>query len=108
MKTNKIQVAVCAVCLTAGAVMTAVLVQIYHELNKLELRDSQQAAADSKLHTTKLLVSVVVALYVVACAIVAIVPWRSWGSRQFSLKTLLIATTLFAVGLGLAVYAARK
>jgi hypothetical protein len=30
-----------------------------------------------------------------------------WLRRQFSLRTLLIATTLVAVGLGLAVWAAR-
>jgi hypothetical protein len=35
------------------------------------------------------------------------IPWIRW-SRRFSLRTLLIATTLIAVVLGLAVYAARK
>jgi hypothetical protein len=34
-------------------------------------------------------------------------PWIRW-SNHFSLRTLLITTTLIAVGLGLAVYAARK
>jgi hypothetical protein len=37
----------------------------------------------------------------------AAAPWIRW-SRRFSLRTLLIATTLVAVVLGLAVYAARK
>jgi hypothetical protein len=35
-----------------------------------------------------------------------ILPWIRWSTR-FSLRTLLIATTLVAVGLGLIVYAAR-
>ena len=34
-------------------------------------------------------------------------PWISW-SRQFTIRTLLIATTLIAVVLGLAAYASRK
>ena len=107
MRPNRIQVAVCVVCLIAAALMTAVLVQSYRELNALQLQAPEQVAAASRLHTTKLLISIVVALYVVACAVVAIVPWSSWANRQFSLKTLLIATTLFAVGLGLAVWAVR-
>jgi hypothetical protein len=36
----------------------------------------------------------------------AVVPWIPW-SRRFSLRTLLIATTLVAVGLGVVVYFAR-
>ena len=35
------------------------------------------------------------------------VPWIPW-SRRFSLRTLLIATTLIAVVLGVAVYVTRK
>jgi len=34
-------------------------------------------------------------------------PWTKW-SRRFSLRTLLIATTLIAVVLGLVVYVARQ
>jgi len=37
----------------------------------------------------------------------AAVPWIRWSAR-FSVRTLLIATTLVAVVLGLAIYAARK
>ena len=40
----------------------------------------------------------------VACA-VSTAPWIRW---RFSLRTLLVATTLIAIGLGLAIYAARK
>jgi hypothetical protein len=40
-------------------------------------------------------------------AVLAVVPWIHWSNR-FSLRTLLIATTLVAVVLGLAVYVARK
>ena len=39
-------------------------------------------------------------------ATLAPVPWIHW-SKRFSLRTLLIATTLVAVVLGLVVYAAR-
>jgi hypothetical protein len=35
-------------------------------------------------------------------------PWLPWWPRRFSLRTLLIATTLVALVLGLAVYAAGK
>lgn len=42
---------------------------------------------------------------VVICGGFALVPWISW---RFSLRTLLIATTLVALALGLALYAARK
>jgi|SRR4051812_22195887 hypothetical protein len=38
--------------------------------------------------------------------IVGVTPWLRW-SRRFSLRTLLIATTLIAVGLGLIVWAAK-
>ena len=43
------------------------------------------------------------------CSIAALAaaPWIRW-SRRFSLRTLLIATTLVAVVLGLIVYAARQ
>jgi hypothetical protein len=41
---------------------------------------------------------------VVAASVVAAVPWIQWRSR-FSLRTLLIATTLVAVGLGAIVMA---
>ena len=40
-------------------------------------------------------------------AVLAAAPWLRW-SKQFSLRTMLIATTLVAVGLGIAVYVARK
>ena len=43
----------------------------------------------------------------IATASIAIVPWIR-PSRRFSLRTLLIVTTLIAVVLGLAIYAARK
>jgi hypothetical protein len=38
------------------------------------------------------------------CAVVAVAPWFRW---RFSLRNLLIATTVVAVGLGLAVYILR-
>jgi hypothetical protein len=40
-------------------------------------------------------------------AIVAAIPWLPWWSSRFSLRTLLIAMTLVAVGLGLIVWLAR-
>jgi hypothetical protein len=43
----------------------------------------------------------------VGCAAFAAVPWLPWWSNRFSLRTLLIATTLVAVVLGLIVYFAR-
>jgi len=43
-------------------------------------------------------------IFVILSAALATAPWLRW---RFSLRTLLIATTLVAVGLGLAVYAAR-
>jgi hypothetical protein len=43
---------------------------------------------------------------VAASSLMAVAPWIKW-SRRFSLRTLLIATTLFAVVLGLIVYATR-
>lgn len=43
---------------------------------------------------------------VVVFVLIAAVPWSPW-SRRFSLRTLLIATTLLAVVLGLAVWSAR-
>jgi hypothetical protein len=39
-------------------------------------------------------------------AVLAVAPWILW-SKRFSLRTLLIATTLVAVVLGMAVYASR-
>ncbi len=42
---------------------------------------------------------------IILAATSGIVPWLRW---HFSLRTLLIATTLIALVLGLAVYAARK
>jgi hypothetical protein len=42
----------------------------------------------------------------IAAATLAYSPWVRW-SKQFSLRTLLIATTLVAVGLGLIVWLAR-
>jgi hypothetical protein len=46
-------------------------------------------------------------LPVILAAVAATVPWLSW-SKRFSLRTLLMATTLFAVVLGLVVYAASN
>ena len=37
-------------------------------------------------------------------SIVGLTPWLPWSSLRFSLRTLLIATTLLAVVLGLTVY----
>lgn len=45
---------------------------------------------------------------VLISAALAAIPWLPWWSRRFSLRTLLIATTLVAVVLGIGVYAARK
>jgi hypothetical protein len=42
-----------------------------------------------------------------ACAVAAIVPWSRQLKWRFSLRTLLIATTLVAVGLGLSVWTMR-
>ena len=42
---------------------------------------------------------------VVFATVSSVLPWIRW---RFSLRTLLIATTLVSVGLGLVVYAARK
>jgi len=44
-------------------------------------------------------------LLVLGGAVFAVAPWLRW---RFSLRTLLITTTLIAVLLGFAVYAARK
>jgi len=41
-------------------------------------------------------------------ATIAAAPWLNYIPRRFSLRTLLIATTVVAVGLGLAVYTLRK
>jgi hypothetical protein len=46
------------------------------------------------------------ATLIALCIGISLVPWFS--RKRFSLRTLLIATTLVAVVLGLAVYAARK
>ena len=40
-------------------------------------------------------------------ALLAYVPWLRFWSTRFSLRTLLIVTTLIAVGLGLIAWAAR-
>jgi hypothetical protein len=42
------------------------------------------------------------------CGIVGVLPWWRRLNGRFSIRTLLIATTLVAVGLGLIVWAARK
>jgi hypothetical protein len=44
---------------------------------------------------------------VLISAALAAISWLPWWSRRFSLRTLLIATTLVAVGLGVVVYASR-
>jgi hypothetical protein len=41
-------------------------------------------------------------------AAAAAVPWLPWWSNRFSLRTLLIATTLVAIVLGLTIYAIRN
>jgi hypothetical protein len=41
-------------------------------------------------------------------AMLAAVPWLPWWSKRFSLRTLLIATTLIAVVLGLIVWQTRQ
>jgi hypothetical protein len=46
-------------------------------------------------------------LLVAALVVVAALPWLPWWSRRFSLRTLLIATTLVAIGLGVAIYLVR-
>ena len=46
-------------------------------------------------------------LLVSASFLVAAVPWLPWWSTRFSLRTLLIVTTLIAVGLALIMYFAR-
>jgi hypothetical protein len=46
-------------------------------------------------------------LLVLVFATLAAVPWLPWWSKRFSLRTLLIATTLIAVILGAIVYAAK-
>jgi hypothetical protein len=46
-------------------------------------------------------------LLVAAFAVVAALPWLPWWSTRYSLRTLLIVTTLIATGLGLAGYFAR-
>jgi hypothetical protein len=43
----------------------------------------------------------------ILCGIIAALPWWLRPSNRFSLRTLLIATTLVAVGLGLIVWAAK-
>ena len=45
---------------------------------------------------------------VMLVAAVGTAPWLPWWSKRFSLRTLLIATTLVAVVLGLVVYVARR
>jgi hypothetical protein len=44
-------------------------------------------------------------LLVLTCGLISVIPWPRW---HFSLRTLLIATTLVAAGLGLLVWAAGK
>jgi hypothetical protein len=46
-------------------------------------------------------------LAVLSTATVGCLPWARW-SKRFSLRTLLMATTIFAVVLGMAVYGIRK
>ena len=46
-------------------------------------------------------------LLVATLVVVAALPWLPWWSRRFSLRTLLIATTLIAVALAAIVYASR-
>jgi hypothetical protein len=41
---------------------------------------------------------------VLSCLVGTVEPWLSWRSKRFSLRTLLIATTLVAVVLGLIVW----
>jgi hypothetical protein len=46
-------------------------------------------------------------VYVISSAVLAALPWMPWAKR-FSLRTLLIATTLVAAVLGLIVWATRQ
>lgn len=46
-------------------------------------------------------------LLVAAAVVGAALPWLPWWSTRFSLRTLLIVTTLIAVGLALVMYFAR-
>ncbi len=52
--------------------------------------------------------NVIAPVWIAALLSVALsaIPWLPWRSKQFSLRTLLIATTLVAVGLGLIVWLA--
>ncbi len=43
----------------------------------------------------------------ILAAIIGGIPWLPWWSTRFSLRTLLIGTTLVAIGLGLIVWAAQ-
>ena len=108
MRFSKLRIAVSTLCLIAGVLMIFVWAQSYNELNGIGLQLPKQGPAASRLHTTKLLVGVLVAIYVVGCIVVAFVPLEWWNRRRFSLKALLIVTTLIAAALGLAVYVARK
>jgi hypothetical protein len=67
--------------------------------------------ARARLRWTRTPVSVYVGapywLLTAAAAALTVVPWIR-PSKRFSLRALLIVTTLIAVGLGLAVYAARS
>ncbi len=56
-------------------------------------------------HPQEMWISLPYWLLVGLCAVFTAAPWFRW---RFSLRTLLIATTLIGVVLGLAVYAARK
>ena len=55
----------------------------------------------------KVLFRIPIWLTVLVTAILASAPWRWTVERRFSLRTLLIATTLVAVGLGLIVWMTR-
>lgn len=63
---------------------------------------------DWSFQTTSSEISAPSWLLVILMASIATIPWIRHLTWQFSLHTLLIATTLVAVVLGLAVYVARK
>ncbi len=82
--------------------------QSYGELNGLSPLVPIKGTAATSRQTTKLFVGMLAALYIVGCVVVAFVPVRWWVNRQFSLRAMLMVTTLIAGALGLAVYAASK
>ncbi len=69
--------------------------------------DLTLASIAGKFLVLSFAVSVPFWFLVIVSATLAAIPWFRW-SKRFSLRTLLIATTLVAVVLGLVIYAARN